>query len=58
MPRSDRQTTLLKKIKTFYKSDVGVRHIIVDLVGPYERRLEQVERFGSEGTTCLKNRLS
>ncbi len=26
----------------------GVRHISVDLVGPYERRMEQVERFAAE----------
>ena len=26
----------------------GVRHVIVDLVGPYERRLEQLERFAGE----------
>ena len=42
-----------KKIKDFY--DVGVRHIIVDLVGPYERRVEQVERFGSEVLPLLEN---
>ena len=28
--------------------DAGVRHVIVDLVGPYERRLEQLERFAGE----------
>ena len=28
--------------------DAGVRHISVDLVGPYERRMEQVERFAAE----------
>tara|TARA_R110002096_G_scaffold298681_2_gene493149 strand:+ start:82 stop:1053 length:972 start_codon:yes stop_codon:yes gene_type:complete len=27
---------------------VGVRHISVDLVGPYERRMEQIERFAAE----------
>jgi len=26
----------------------GVRHISVDLVGPYERRMQQVERFAAE----------
>ncbi|MCA8926979.1 MAG: LLM class flavin-dependent oxidoreductase [Alphaproteobacteria bacterium] len=26
----------------------GVRHISVDLVGPYERRMEQIERFAAE----------
>ena len=41
-----------EKIKDFY--DVGVRHIIVDLVGPYERRREQVERFSSEVLPLLK----
>jgi alkanesulfonate monooxygenase SsuD/methylene tetrahydromethanopterin reductase-like flavin-dependent oxidoreductase (luciferase family) len=28
--------------------DVGVRHIIIDLVGPYENRMQQIERFSSE----------
>ena len=34
------------KIVEFH--DAGVRHIIIDLVGPYERRMEQIERFASE----------
>jgi probable F420-dependent oxidoreductase len=28
--------------------EAGVRHISVDLVGPYERRMEQIERFAAE----------
>lgn len=35
-----------EQIVSFY--NVGVRHISVDLVGPYERRMEQIERFASE----------
>ena len=28
--------------------EVGVRHIIIDLVGPYENRFQQIERFSAE----------
>lgn len=41
-----------EKIKDFY--DAGVRHIIIDLVGPYEKRREQIERFSSEVMPLLK----
>jgi probable F420-dependent oxidoreductase len=33
----------------------GVRHIVVDLTGPYERRQEQVERFAGEAMPLLKD---
>ena len=45
-------TDVAEKIKDFY--DVGVRHIIIDLVGPYEKRVEQIERFSSEVMPLLK----
>ena len=35
-----------ERITAFHAA--GVRHIIVDLVGPYERRMEQLERFAGE----------
>lgn len=35
-----------EKIAQFHEA--GVRHISVDLVGPYERRMEQIERFAGE----------
>ncbi|MBM85855.1 MAG: hypothetical protein CMM47_07525 [Rhodospirillaceae bacterium] len=34
--------------------EAGVRHIIIDLVGPYERRMEQMERFAGEVLPLLK----
>jgi probable F420-dependent oxidoreductase len=33
-------------IRQFYEA--GVRHVVLDLVGPYERRHEQVERYANE----------
>jgi len=33
----------------------GVRHLVVDLCGPYERRQEQVERFATETIPLLKD---
>ncbi|MBH67320.1 MAG: hypothetical protein CMM58_03110 [Rhodospirillaceae bacterium] len=41
-----------ERINEFY--NVGVRHIIIDLVGPYEKRLEQVERFATQVMPLLK----
>ena len=41
------------KINEFHA--VGVRHIIIDLVGPYENRLQQIERFSSEVLPLLSN---
>ena len=35
-----------ERIMDFYNA--GVRHISVDLVGPYERRMQQIERFAGE----------
>ncbi len=37
---------LAERIADFYNA--GVRHISVDLVGPYERRMEQIERFAGD----------
>ena len=35
--------------------DAGVRHLIVDLVGPYERRFEQLERFTTDVMPLLSH---
>ena len=40
-------------ICTFHAA--GVRHIVVDLCGPYERRQEQVERFAAEVMPLLRD---
>jgi len=42
-----------ERIMDFYNA--GVRHISVDLVGPYERRMEQIERFAGQVTPILRN---
>ncbi len=41
-----------EKIAAFHAA--GVRHIVVDLVGPYEHRMQQVERFAGEVMPLLK----
>lgn len=41
-----------ERILDFYNA--GVRHISVDLVGPYERRMEQIERFAGEVMPILR----
>ena len=33
----------------------GVRHIVLDLVGPYDHRQEQVERYASEVLPLLRD---
>ena len=40
------------KITEFHAA--GVRHIIIDLVGPYERRMDQMARFAREVMPLLK----
>jgi probable F420-dependent oxidoreductase len=41
------------KIRAFY--DAGVRHLSLDIVGPYERRGEQLERFAAEVRPLLRD---
>lgn len=36
--------------------EAGVRHISIDLVGPYERRMEQIERFSGEVMPLLRKK--
>jgi hypothetical protein len=33
----------------------GVRHVILDLLGPYEERDRQIELFAAEGLPLLAN---
>jgi probable F420-dependent oxidoreductase len=40
-------------IRQFHEA--GVRHIVLDLVGPYDRRQEQVERYASEVLPLLRD---
>lgn len=42
-----------EKIRAFHAG--GVRHVILDLVGPFENRDRQVEWFGAEGLPLLKD---
>ena len=42
-----------EKINQFY--DAGVRHIVIDLVGPYENRVEQMDLFASGVMPLLKH---
>ena len=42
-----------ERIAEFY--DAGVRHLSVDLVGPYERRMAQIERFAGEVIPRLRH---
>ena len=41
------------KIRAFY--DAGVRHLVLDIVGPYERSGEQLERFAAEVRPHIKD---
>jgi probable F420-dependent oxidoreductase len=41
-----------EKINEFHAA--GVRHIIIDLVGPYEKRMEQIDRFASQVMPLLQ----
>jgi alkanesulfonate monooxygenase SsuD/methylene tetrahydromethanopterin reductase-like flavin-dependent oxidoreductase (luciferase family) len=42
-----------EKIREFHAA--GVRHLSLDLVGPYERRGEQFERFATEVRPLIKD---
>jgi hypothetical protein len=42
-----------EKIREFHAA--GVRHVSLDLVGPYERRGEQLERFAAEVRPLIKD---
>ena len=41
------------KVRAFY--DAGVRHLVLDIVGPYELRGEQLERFAAEVRPLIKD---
>jgi probable F420-dependent oxidoreductase len=44
-------TQVAESIRGFY--DAGVRHVILDLLGPYEERQRQIEWFASEALPLL-----
>lgn len=48
-----RPEQVAERIRVFY--DAGVRHIILDLLGPYEQRDEQITRFAAEALPLLKD---
>jgi alkanesulfonate monooxygenase SsuD/methylene tetrahydromethanopterin reductase-like flavin-dependent oxidoreductase (luciferase family) len=47
-----RPEQVAERIRAFY--DAGVRHIILDLLGPYEQRDEQITRFAAEALPLIK----
>jgi probable F420-dependent oxidoreductase len=49
-------TQVAEKIREFHAA--GVRHLSLDLVGPYERRGEQFERFAGEVRPLIKDLLA
>jgi hypothetical protein len=41
-------------VETIFKfQQAGVRHLILDFVGPYEERDQQIERFAAEAMPLL-----
>ena len=42
---------IAETIRRFYAA--GVRHVILDLLGPYEERDRQIELFAAEGLPSL-----
>jgi alkanesulfonate monooxygenase SsuD/methylene tetrahydromethanopterin reductase-like flavin-dependent oxidoreductase (luciferase family) len=42
-----------EKIREFHAA--GVRHIMLDLLGPYEERSAQIERFAAEALPLLND---
>jgi probable F420-dependent oxidoreductase len=48
-----RPAEVAEQIRAFYEA--GVRHIILDLVGPYEERDRQIEWFAAEAMPLLKD---
>ncbi|HIF11299.1 MAG TPA: hypothetical protein EYQ81_16625 [Sneathiellales bacterium] len=47
--------TVAQRLAEFY--DAGVRHMVMDFVGPYEDRDQQFERFASEVKPLLSGLL-
>ncbi len=42
-----------ERIRAFHEA--GVRHVVIDLVGPYEERDRQIERFAAEAMPLLRD---
>ena len=48
-----RPEQIAERIREFHAA--GVRHVILDLLGPYEQRNEQIARFAAEAMPLLKD---
>jgi len=48
-----RPQEVVDTIRRFY--DAGARHVIVDFVGPYEERFDEIERFAAEAMPLLSD---
>ena len=48
-----RPEQVAERIREFHAA--GVRHVALDLLGPYEQRNEQIERFASEAMPLLRD---
>ena len=44
---------IAERIREFHAA--GLRHVILDLLGPYEQRFRQIERFAAEAMPLLKD---
>ena len=44
---------VVERIREFYAA--GVRHVVLDLLGPYEERHRQIEWFASEALPLLRD---
>jgi hypothetical protein len=42
-----------ERVRAFHAA--GVRHVILDLLGPYEQRPQQIERFAAEVAPLLRD---
>jgi probable F420-dependent oxidoreductase len=48
-----RPQEVVETVRRFH--DAGARHIILDFVGPYEERFDEIERFATEAMPLLKD---
>jgi alkanesulfonate monooxygenase SsuD/methylene tetrahydromethanopterin reductase-like flavin-dependent oxidoreductase (luciferase family) len=48
-----RPDQVVERIREFHAA--GVRHIMLDLLGPYEQRDDQIARFAAEAMPLLRN---
>ena len=50
---SGRPEQVAERIREFHAA--GVRHIMLDLLGPYEQRHDQIARFAAEAMPLLRD---